>query len=169
MDETFKAILPNLQEVSAERSGDRYYGTHHVSPEVAFQHGIPLKGTDRRLLEHVEAHMYSKSNEKSAFRGTTALPVINPDMGQGAIFWAQEGGWVYLIGPMMGWDPGRLLEGRVSVMGKFGNAPFSMEGEISVPSRIEPSRIIKAAIVKEKGDRLVLDAWKYNPNYPAPK
>lgn len=163
MDKEFKAILPDKREVSAERSGERYYGTHSVPPSVAFEHGIPLKGADRRLLEHVEG------NDDSAFRGTTLWPLVNPLMGQGAILWAKEGGWVYHVGPMMGWDPARLLEGRVSTMGMFTGAPNAMEGEISVPSKIEASLIIKGASVREIDDKLVLSEWNYNPNYRNPR
>lgn len=159
MDEELRAILPNQEEVPGERSGMRFYGTSTVPPDVAFKQGIPLKGDDRRLLAHVNG------NDNSAFRGTTAVPLLNPKLGQGAIFWATEGGWVYEVGPMMGWDPGRLLEGRVNIIGLYWNAPNSMEGEISVPSRIEPGSIYKAALVKEKGDSLGLGTWIYNPNY----
>ena len=90
-------------------------------------------------------------------------------MGQGALLWASEGGWVYHIGPVMGWDPGRLLEGQVTMMGMFTHAPNSMEGEISVPSKIEASLIIKGAVVKEIDDKLVLSGWNYNPNYRNPR
>lgn len=159
MDDELKAVLPNKEEVPPQPAGRRFYGTSQVPLPVAFEYGVPLKGPDRRLLEHV------RGNEKSAFRGTTALPVINHQMWQGALFWAGEGGWVYEIGPVMGWDPGQLLEGRVSMLGAFWNAPHAMEGEVSVPSRIEPSWIYQGSLIKEKGDRLVIDKWILNPNY----
>lgn len=159
MDDELKAILPNDEEVSAQPAGRRFYGTSMVSLEVAFAHGIPLKGHDRRLLEHI------RGNEESAFRGTTALPVINHAMWQGALYWADEGGWVYEIVPAMGWDPGQLLEGQVSMLGVFWNAPHATEGEVSIPSRIEPCWIYQGSLVKQKGDRLVIDKWILNPNY----
>src|SRR5438045_1473815 len=40
-------ILPNRVEVSAERMGQRYYGTRHIDPDEAFKNGIPVKGSDR--------------------------------------------------------------------------------------------------------------------------
>lgn len=47
-----KAILPNGSEVDAERVGLRYHGMT-IPPTIAFISGIPAKGEDRRLLEHV--------------------------------------------------------------------------------------------------------------------
>jgi len=48
-----KAILPNGVEASAERMGQRYYGTRHIEPDETFKNGIPVKGSDHRLLEHL--------------------------------------------------------------------------------------------------------------------
>lgn len=163
MDDELKAILPNNKEASAERMGERYYGTNKIKPDEAFNNGIPLKGMDRRLLEHLEG------NEQSAFRGTTVFSNVNPHMGQGAAMWADEGGWVYQIGPVKGWDPGRLLEGLVEQNGRFQDSPTMMELEVTVPSRIEPHLIIKAGIVEEIDVHLVVRKWEYNPNYPIKK
>lgn len=145
-----------------------FYGTHKVGIEEAFRSGIPLKGNDWRLLEHVLQTPHNGHNALSAFRGTTMLANINPTLGQGAIHWAEEGGWVYEIGPMKGWNPEKLLEGQVQVAGRFKGAPHIIELETSVPARIAPHQIYKAGLVVESAGCLVVREWKFNPNYPTP-
>ncbi|MGS0738195.1 hypothetical protein ACVBEG_17010 [Pseudomonas sp. GG8] len=157
-----KAILPNGYEVDPEPYGMLYYGTDKVDIQQAFSSGIPLKGLDRRLYEHV------KQNPQSAFRGTTVLANVNQQLGQGAIHWANVGGWVYEIGPMLGWDPEKLLEGQVGFAGRFTGSPYAIELETSVPSRIAPHQIHKAGVVVASAGCLVVRTWTYNPNYQMP-
>ncbi|MEE4148905.1 hypothetical protein [Pseudomonas viridiflava] len=154
-----KAILPNGDEAPAERMGQRYYGTRNIDPERAFEHGIPIKGSDRRLLEHL------KDGYNSAFRGTTVLSNVNPAMGQGAALWADEGGWVYNIGPMMGWDPSALLEEQIKHLQMYRDSPTAIECEITVPARIEPNLIYRAGRVEARGQLLLVRKWTYNPAY----
>lgn len=159
-----KAILPGGQEIGPEPCGMLYYGTDKIDIAQAFTNGIPLKGHDRRLLEHVLQP--PEHFGQSAFRGTTALANLSEELGQGAVHWAGVGGWVYQIGPMLGWDPERLLHGRVGFKGGFSGSPNEIEVETSVPSRIEPHQIYKAGVVEQSASCLVVRTWKFNPNYP---
>jgi len=161
-----KAILPNGQKVSPEPCGMLFYGTDKIGIDEAFRSGIPLKGHDWRLLEHVLQTRQNGHNALSAFRGTTVLANINPNLGQGAIHWAQEGGWVYHIGPMEGWNPEKLLEGQVKVAERFKGTPYEMELETSVSALIAPNQIYKAGLVVESANCLVVREWTLNPNYP---
>lgn len=154
-----KAILPDDQEVAPEPFGMLNYGTDEIDIGEAFENGIPLKGHDRRLQAHV------LGNHQSAFRGTTSLANINPALGQGAVFWADVGGWVYEIGPMLGWNPEKLLAWHVDSNGRPANFPHAGELETSVPSRIEPHQIYKAGQVEQSARTLVVRKWIYNPNY----
>lgn len=158
----WKAILPNEDEVSAQGFGFRYYGTDRIDPERAFELGIPVKGPDRRLKQHLDG------NNSSAFRGTTESPIINMAMGQGAAAWAGEGGWVYYIGRVLGWDPSQLLEGRVANIGGYLDSPTMSELEISIPSLIPPAQIVKAGIViRSRSRNFMVRGWIENPNYIA--
>lgn len=149
MGSSLKAILPDGRDVEPEPYGMLNYGTDQIGIDQAFESGIPLKGHDRRLLEHV------RGNKQSAFRGTTALPNINPERGQGAVCWAGVGGWVYQIGPMRGWNPEKLMPAQRDLG----------EVETSVPSRIEPHQIYKAGQVEQSARNLVVRKWIRNENY----
>lgn len=160
MTDQFDAILPNNKEVAAQAYGDRYYGTDKITPDIAFEDGIPLKGEDRRLLEHVNGNL------NSAFRGTTALSSINSGYGQGAAAWAELGGWVYHIDRARGWDTEKLLQGEIERLGGFVGSPHAGELEVAVPSRIEAAQIIKAGQVESlTRGALGVRTWQHNKNY----
>ena len=153
------ARLPNGLLLPPQRIGDRFYGTSKVNPSTAFEVGIPVKGICIDLYRH------ALSGSGSAFRGTTERPVISHTQAQGAIYWAEEDGWVYELGEMAGWDVERLLEGIVPSPGGFANAPHLGELECAVGSRIMPSMIRRSAKVFKGRRCLELGEWQTNKNY----
>lgn len=107
------AKLPNGNRVPSSGIGDRFYGTAQFAPEQAFGYGIPVKGYCIDLLRH------ASRGRDSAFRGTTERSVISHVQAQGAIYLADEDGWVYELGDMSDWDVEKLLEGIVPILGGF--------------------------------------------------
>ncbi len=154
-----KAKLPNGELVDPSPIGIRYYGTDKISPDVAFEEGIPLKGICNDLYKHVLGNPYS------AFRGKTERPVISHHQEQGAIYWAEHEGWVYTLGLMQGWDAERLLEGLVPSAGGFTGSPHIGELECAIDSRISPQLIQGAHRVFKSRRFLELGEWIENKNY----
>ncbi|MBN4172934.1 hypothetical protein BV321_01279 [Pseudomonas syringae pv. actinidiae] len=157
------AKLPNGTRVSPQGIGDRFYGTAHVAPQSAFEHGLPIKGYCADLLRH------ARRGQESAFRGTTERAVISHSQGQGAIYWADEDGWVYELGELSGWDVEQLLEGIVPTPAGFTGVPYPGELECAIHSRISPAMIRRAAQVFKGRRCLELGEWKVNRNYRAAK
>lgn len=94
-----KARLPNGELVAPAKLGtQQYYGTSDLTPEVAFTQGLPLKGFCIDLLRH------AGKGRDSRFRGTTPFLMISEEHGQGAMCWADVGGWVYELDNIPGWD-----------------------------------------------------------------
>lgn len=155
------AVLPNGREIKRTCVTDSYHGTSLYEPDVVFRSGIPKKGNDRRLLEHV------LGNPTSAFRGTTVSPVVSP-CGQGATFWAGVDGWVYLLEALPSWNVEKELQGQVPRPGGFGDCPMQAEVEHAVPSRIEAGRVVRAGKVHpgrvvEGNQMLLVKSWIRNP------
>lgn len=155
-----KAKLPNGTSVPPTvYGGDLYYGTSEITPEVAFEKGLPGRGGNTKLLDHVHQH------EDTAFRGTTRFP-ISPDGDAGAGAWAGDGGWVYKIDGTPSWDVNAELQGRVSRPdGTYGGNPVSGEQEQAVLANIPRERIVGAMQMHERNGRLVPGPLKPNPHY----
>lgn len=159
--EPVAAVLPNGREIPCTFVGDGFHGTSKYTPEQVFADGIPPKGNDRRLYEH------ALGNESSAFRGTTAYPSISPN-GQGAVYWADVGGWVYEIEHVPMWSLEKELQGQVPGPTGFENCPNVGELEQATPARIEVNRIVRAFVVEagrvRHGQQLLLaKLWKPSP------
>ena len=154
------AMLPDGRPVvPTARGGNLYHGTSELAPDVVFEHGLPSRGTDLRLLEHVE------SRGNSAFRGTTDM-IMTPDGNGGAGVWAGEGGWVYQLDGTPSWDVNLLLEGRVRLPdGSFRGNLMSGEIERVIPARVAPERILGAFSIVEKNGRLRPGTFVVNPRY----
>jgi RHS repeat-associated protein len=135
-----------------------YHGTSEVTPEIALSEGLPARGTDLSLLNHVEA----KGN--SAFRGATKV-VATPDGEGGAAVWAGKGGWVYKLSSAF-WDVNNILEGRVETPTGFrGNRMFG-EQELTIPAKILPEQIESYGQVSETSRGVpIVRKWIENPNY----
>lgn len=156
------ATLPDGSKIKPNAGGGSlYYGSDRDQPADVFAKGLEARGNNTDLLNHV------KEGPDRAFRGTTR-EVIQPDGSAGAGAWAKEGGWVYEIDGVRGWDANRSLDGRVPKPdGTFGGNPMYGEHEVSILAGVPPSRIKRAIPMVEKNGRLMPD-WgnvKINPNY----
>lgn len=156
------ATLPDGTKVKPNAGGDKlYYGTGSEPPAQVFAKGLEARGNNTDLLNQVT------QGPDRAFRGTTR-EVIQPDGSAGAGAWAGEGGWVYEIDGVRGWDANRSLDGRVPKPdGTFGGNPMYGEHEVSILAGVPPSRIKRAIPMIEKSGRLTPD-WanvQNNPNY----
>lgn len=154
-----RAILPDGREIAPDSFSGGYHGTTDVPPEVALQDGLPERGTDWRLKEH------SESAGNSAFRGTTEV-ASDPVSGNGAAYWAGEGGWVYEIRGVPTWDVNSDLEGRVQTAAGFrGNLMFG-ENERAIPARVPPERIARyGKVVEDSMGNLRVREWVANPGF----
>lgn len=135
------AILPNGTEIHCTHVADGFHGTTLYSPDEVLKSGIPPKGSDRKLLEHV------RGNSASAFRGTTVFPNTSYS-GQGAAYWAGDGGWIYEIEEVPSWNVEKELEGKVPIPGGYGNCPIPAELESAIPASVAPDRVIQAFTVR---------------------
>jgi hypothetical protein len=155
-----KVRLPNGEWVSPTGYGPVYTGTD-VPPEVALTKGLPERGSNWDLQNHVEG------GKDSALRGGTLI-ASDPVTGQGAASWAGEGNWVYHIDGLPSWDTNSLLEGRVRTPGGYRGNVMCGEGEHSIPARVPPQ------FIKEYG-RVELNSrgkpwvrtWIENPHHKA--
>ncbi len=156
-----KARLPNGEFEAAAPLGDQqYYGTSDLAPSVAFTEGLPLKGFCIDLLRH------AGKGRDSRFRGTTPLLMVNEVLGQGAMCWADVGGWVYELDNIPGWNVEKLLDGKVPTANGFIGAPFPGELEGAIDSRIPPSKIRRAGQVVRSRRFLTVNKWMTNQNCP---
>jgi len=136
-----------------------YHG-NHAKPEEVFVHGFPAKGPNLDLETHV------KAGGGRAFRGTAPFACA-PDGESGPCYFADEGGFVYEIDGVAGWDVNSLLAGRIhnGIQGYGGN-PFTSEVEIAILGHVPASRIKGAfAVRKYRGLRLIPGTYTKNPNY----
>ena len=154
-----KARLPNGKLVSPNvYGGELHYGTDSITPEVAFEKGLPGRGDNTDLLQHV--HQASDS----AFRGTTRH-IFDSD-GGGAGQWAGENGWVYKIDGTPSWDLNAQLDGRVPRPdGSFAGNPMYGEHEQAVLANIPRERIVGAIRIVERNGRLIPQPMIANPHY----
>ena len=158
-----KARLPNGEFVDPAMLGThQYYGTSDLTPDVVFTEGVPLKGVCVDLLRH------AGKGSGSRFRGTTPILVVNEALGQGAMCWADVGGWVYELDNIPGWDVERLLDGKVPTASGFGGAPYPGEMEGAIDSRIPGSMIRRGGQVMRLRRFLVVKEWTTNKNCPNP-
>lgn len=129
--------------------------------EDLFNAGLPLKGTNLDLINHV------KGGEDTAFRGTAPFLVSPQKEFGGPLYWAEEGGIVVEIEGAPMFDTNQLLEGRIaSATGRFGGNPYTAEAENAVLADVKPENIKRIAFVEEgRGGNLKLGEWIDNPNF----
>jgi hypothetical protein len=155
------AVLPRGRRIAPTFIGEGFHGTSLYCPEKVLLDGIPAKGNDLRLYEH------ALGNPESAFRGSTALPSISPQ-GQGAVYWAGIGGWVYQLENVPMWALEKELQGQVITPTGFGDCPNIGEVEQATPARIEQKSIVNIFVVEAgpvRGGQQMLRAklWKPTP------
>jgi RHS repeat-associated protein len=155
--------LVNGKKVAFDAPRTVYYGTNELKPEEVLAKGLPARGTNRDLLNHIQ------QGENSAFRGSTKVPSDPVNQG-GAAEWAQEGGWVYKI-TTRALDANRALQGRVrGPGGQYGGNPAQGENEMVIEARQLPEHVeAYGQVVTDSKGRLVVKQWIENPNYKAPE
>jgi len=153
-----EAVLPDGSKAAPSSHQGGYYGTNVVNPKAALKHGLPGRGSDWRLKEH------SEEAGNSAFRGTT-LVVSEPVTGNGAAYWAGEGGWVFEIRKVPSWDVNALLAGRVQTLAGFRGNLMHGENEIAIPAKVAPQNIKAYGKVVSENGRLKVKDWIKNPAF----
>lgn len=154
------ALLPDGTAVPPGSYMGGFHGTCRITPEEAMRTGLPARGNDWRLRDHVEA-----SGPTSAFRGVTDV-VSEPVSGNGAAYWAGCGGWVYEIRGVPSWEVNATLEGRIPTPTGFRGNLMTAEQEIAIPAAVPPERIKAYGLVEEDGSgRLFVRRWIANPGY----
>ncbi len=154
-----QATLPNGKQIPPSAWGGTKYHGSRLPPEQVFESGLPARGEDTRLLEHVE------QRGDSALLGTTEY-ALSPDGSRGAGRWAEDGGWVYQIDGMPSWDMNASLEGRVPRPdGTYGGNPMPGEHEHAMLGGVSRERIVAAIPIREVNGKLVKGAPVPNPNY----
>lgn len=153
----------NGKEVPATRYDVLHHGTTEsdlrVTLEEVLKNGLPPRGTNRDLENHV------KGGKDSAFRGGTILPAT-PDGQGGAVQWAGEGGIVFKLRRVWGWDANKELAGRVRTPAGFTGNPASGEHEISLLSE-QPGSNIEGYYIpsSDRAGRLIPGRFFPNPHY----
>jgi hypothetical protein len=152
-----RAISEDGSEVIGERSSG-YHGSIHLTeadiPWI-FKEGLPQIGTNRNLAEHVDGHA-----KDSAFRGLTTTLSGGPDSPvRTAASFAQEGGLVFDIVGVEGWNPAYYAPKAVGRLSKA-------EGEVSIFAGVASEHIRAVGVVEvdAKGN-LKVKHWISNPNY----
>ncbi|MEZ4403849.1 MAG: hypothetical protein R3B06_27750 [Kofleriaceae bacterium] len=159
------ATLPDGTKIKPNAGGDKlYYGTDSEQPAQVFAKGLEARGNNTDLLNHVT------QGPDRAFRGTTRW-IIQSRGESGAGVWAKEGGWVYEIDGVRGWDANASLEHRVPWPdGTHRGNPMRGEHEISILAGVPSSRIKRAIPMIEENGVLIPAVAKAldNPNYVPP-
>jgi hypothetical protein len=162
-----------------------YHG-HHALPhkipdiseaeaiELAFKEGLPARGKNSDLLNYAE-ELYLRENYhhskklRPSFRGTTREIASPGDLSSAAINWADEGGYIYEIKGVPGWDVNMHLDGRVKGAGGYyrGNS-MSGENEIAIHGKVPGKYICRIGrVTRSYAGRLVIKTmdWTINPHY----
>lgn len=136
-----------------------YHG-NKAKPEDVFEHGFPAKGPSIDLV------IQALDGEGRAFRGTCDF-IFSPDRESGPGQFAGEGGFVYEIDGVPGWDVNKLLEGRVAnAVTGYGGSPFTSEVETTILGHVPSSRIRGVYTIRtSRGLHLIPGRRTDNPNY----
>lgn len=152
-----------------------FYGNKQLPPgyqtiEDIFKKGLPERGQNWDLNSHVEESWKLKGGQNpvndTAFRGTTPQ-ISSPDGTIGAINWADEGGYVYEIRGVPGWEVNTALEGRVAKPdGTFRDNLMSGELETAIPAKVPGKFICRVGRPSlSNSGRLIIRStdWVVNP------
>lgn len=154
------AILPDGSPTPPSTQGGALFHGTDTPPEVVFQHGLPTRGNNTKLLDHAQ------QAPDSAFRGTTRQ-ILSPDGEQGAGQWAGENGYVYKIDGTPSWDVNAKLDGKVRLPdGSYTGNPMRGEAEQAILANVPTERIVGAYKMRllDSG-RLVPGPMIPNPSY----
>ena len=129
--------------------GTIYHGNDITPQQVLEAGGLPAKGNNWDLINHVE-EMATRDNPHgtSAFRGGTRLQ-LSPDRQAGAALW---GKYIYKIKGMPTWDINQLMEGQRGDTGNFSGNIMRGELENAFPARVPIENIeAYAEVVQREG------------------
>jgi RHS repeat-associated protein len=151
--------IVNGKQIAPGPARTYYHGAKDVAPSEALTNGLPARGANRDLLNHVE------EGPDSGFRGATQLPSDPVNQG-GAAYWVGEGGWVYKV-RARAWDTNQLLEGRVKTGGgEYRGNLMHGENEFAIDAQIPASQIeAYGQVVTNSRGQLYVKEWIPNPNY----
>jgi hypothetical protein len=133
------AILPNGGKVPPNsKPSTLFHGTNLFPAAAVRLNGLPIKGSDWRIVEHLQG------NSNSAFRGCTPSAIMQVPYA-GAAFWAGDGGWVYELSNLDSWYIPELLDHFTPIGGYSPSAwsPYPAECESAVSSEIKASRVVR--------------------------
>jgi hypothetical protein len=157
------ATLPSGKAIKSAGYADLYHGSADLDEAEVAESGLPARGNDRRLFNHVEPQEPGDA-ANSAFRSATPYLRSPADDGQGAMNWAGESGLVvhYTAHHV---DPGKELEGRIRMPnGRFRSPLTRGEGERTTEARIPQQHIKRWGRVTDGQVR-----WVDNPHYADPR
>lgn len=161
---TIAAILPSGKLFPPTSYLGGFHGVDSSTDiDKVFQHGLPARGSNFRIFEHV----FGLSGANSAFRGTTASPLISNLGGlqAGAAHWAGDGGWVLEIRDVPTWGVDEASQADVPV---FGIVYTGIQGECeyAIPAEVHNYRVYRAAPVSMgRRNNLTVGIWRLNPNF----
>jgi hypothetical protein len=147
-------LLPDGTKVRPTARGGRlYHGTSDVDPKEAFSSGLPVRGRNLSLEDHV--------NQKgdSALRGAAPMPQFPTGKG-GPADWGE---YVYEIDGVPSWDANQLLQGRVRRPGGFGGNLMTAEVEQAIPGYVPPSKIVRWGRSVQRNGRNIVEWQKGRP------
>lgn len=105
-----------------------------------------MRGSDIDLIRHTEPP--PAWPVASAFIGTVPFPKA-PGYDAGAVYWADEGGWVYHIDSWPGYDLNALLDGKIpDGMGGYRGPKHCGEQEVAIPAPVPMQSIRRVGIVE---------------------
>ena len=140
-----------------------FHGVNMTWDEIANTGGLPMKGTDIDLLNHLNG------GPNSAFRGTNLWadsPLAN---GNGPVSWAGEGGTVVKIdgSRIPSYDANSLTSGSVrNFDGSFSDHMWTGEAEFPIHAQVPLDSITHYGVVVEsRSGALRVQQWIENPFY----
>jgi hypothetical protein len=139
-----------------------YHGNKMSWDEIVEAKGLPEKGTNTDLLNHLDG------GENSAFRGTTRSADSPLGDGNGPVGWAGEGGTVVKIDGtrIPNYDTNAITSGQIQRYdGRFVDHRFIGEAEFPIHARVPIESISHYGVVVEVPRGLRVTQWIENPYY----
>lgn len=141
-----------------------YHGVNMTWDEIMNAGGLPTKGTNIDMLNHLNG------GPNSAFRGTNVWADSPFANGNGPVGWAGEGGTVVHIDGRMiaNYDANALTSGTVrNFDGTFGNHVWMGEAEFPIHAQVPLSAIQRYGVVgfHPRTQSPYIENWFANPHY----
>ncbi|MEM7157283.1 MAG: hypothetical protein AAF799_30840 [Myxococcota bacterium] len=147
------ATLPDGTEIAPTRLGSNvFHGTDvdEATIRAWIENGLPERGSNMDLLAHQLGAGRVGGATDSAFRGTTRDFRLAAGL-------ADEGGFVFELRNVDGWDVARELEGRVPSADPsrpFAGIDTTGETEFAILARVFPEQIVAVFRIGRRGRRI---------------